>query len=133
VIRQEFRRSKPRRLPEVIGNDHLSGLESAAGRGFQVDARRDLANHPPVPTRHACTHQQPLVYLTFTSTLEPRIATRFGLHLEQPEFFVANAGAAFFDADASRRNAKLVTQDSLAMSSSERVCLQLGHPVEDHA
>ena len=38
VIRQELRGSKSRFLLEMVGNDHLSGLESVAGRGFQVDA-----------------------------------------------------------------------------------------------
>ena len=60
VIRQELRRSKPRFLLEVVGNDHLSGLESVAGRGFQVDAKRHLADHARCPA-DAGTHQQPFV------------------------------------------------------------------------
>ena len=43
VIRQELGRSKSRFLLEVVGNDHLSGLESVAGRmlatvGADVDS-----------------------------------------------------------------------------------------------
>src|SRR6185437_11991342 len=60
VIRQQLWRSKPRFLLEVVGNDHLSGLESVAGRRFQVDAKRHLANHARCPP-DARTHQQPFV------------------------------------------------------------------------
>ena len=38
----------------------MSGLESVAGRGFQVDAKRHLADRPGCPA-NAGTHQQPFV------------------------------------------------------------------------
>ena len=60
VIRQELWRSKPRFLLEVVGNDHLSGLESVAGRRFQVDAKRHLADRARCPA-DAGAHQQPFV------------------------------------------------------------------------
>jgi hypothetical protein len=39
VIRQQLGRSKARFRLEVVGNDHLSGLESVAGGGFHVDPK----------------------------------------------------------------------------------------------
>ncbi len=60
VIRQQLGRSKPRFLLEMIGNHHLSGMERVAGRGFQVDAERHLADRAWRPA-DAGTHQQPLV------------------------------------------------------------------------
>jgi hypothetical protein len=52
MIGQELWCSKPRFLLEVIGNDALSGLESVAGGGFQVDApgRSSLV---PIQCRHS--------------------------------------------------------------------------------
>ena len=60
MIRQELRRSKPGFLLEVIGNHHLPGLECVAGGGFQVHAKRHLADHIRFPP-DAGTHQQPFV------------------------------------------------------------------------
>ena len=60
VIRQELRRPKPGFLLEVVGNHHLPGLERVTGRGFQVDAKRHLADYVRFPS-DAGTHQQPLV------------------------------------------------------------------------
>ena len=60
MIREELGRSKSRFLLEVVGNDHLSGLESVAGRGLQVDAKRNLADRPWSPS-DAGTHQQAFV------------------------------------------------------------------------
>ena len=40
VIRQQFWRAESRFLLEVVGDDILCGLESEAGRRFQVDAKR---------------------------------------------------------------------------------------------
>ena len=73
VIRQELRRSKPRFLLKVIGDDHLSGLESVASRRFQVEPQRYPTNGPWFPADAGADQQAIIVGQIFQNLGEPSV------------------------------------------------------------
>jgi len=73
MIRQELGRSKPRFLLKVVGDDHLSGLESVASGRFHVDTQRHLTDGPWLPADAGADQQAIIVRQILQDLGEPSV------------------------------------------------------------
>src|SRR6185437_7650266 len=98
VIRQELRRSKPRFFLKMVGDDHLSGLESVARRRFQVETQRRPTDGARFPADAGADQQAIIVGQIFQYLGEPSVETlgaEFGRTLQDlPDVADLQRGAA---------------------------------------